>query len=206
MKNPRVYNTLSISALVLAAFFIVGWADSWEEIRKGAGDVETVRARFTQEKHLKILARPLISKGVFFFRSPASLRWEYESPVRSILSMHEGRVRRVIEKEGALHEDAGADLQSMHVVVQEITRWLGGRFDDNPDFAAELAPGPRIVLTPKNDSLSSIIQGIELELSDTPGVLRSVVIHESENSFTRMTFEDAELNTEIPTAIFQDIQ
>ncbi len=202
----KIYNTLSISALVLFGFLFVGWADSWEEIRQRAGDVKTVQARFTQEKHLKILARPLISKGVLYFCAPASLRWEYESPVRSIMLMHEGRARRVIEKDGVLREDAGANMQSMQVVVQEITRWLGGRFDDNPDFAAELAPGPMIVLTPKNDSLSAIIQRIELTLSDEPGVLRSVVIHESENSSTRMTFEDAKLNSPIPTAIFRDIQ
>ncbi|MCP4694086.1 MAG: outer membrane lipoprotein carrier protein LolA [Desulfobacterales bacterium] len=206
MKDPRGCGILSILALGLISVFLVGWADSWEEIRKGAGEVKTVQARFVQEKHLKILSKPLISKGLFFFRAPASLRWEYESPVRSIMLMHEGRTRRVIEKEGTFHEDAGANLQSMHVVVQEITRWLGGRFDDNPDFAAELAPGPTIVLTPKNASLSAIIQRIELALSDKPGVIRSVIIHESENSFTRMIFEDAELNAPIPNAVFREIQ
>ncbi len=206
MKTPAISNTLSISTLLLAALILVGWADSWEEIRKNAGDVKTVQARFTQEKHLKILARPLISKGVLYFRAPASLRWEYESPVRSIMLMHDGRARRVVEREGALREDAGANMQSMQVVVQEITRWLGGRFDDNPDFAAELTPGPTIVLTPRNDSLAAIIQRIELTLSDKPGVLRSVVIHESENSSTIMTFEDAQLNAPIPTAIFREIQ
>ncbi len=206
MKNSHGYKSLSISTLLLAALILIGWADSWEEIRKSAGDVKTVQARFTQEKHLKILAKPLISKGALYFRAPASLRWEYESPLRSIMLMHEGRTRRVIEKEGVFHEDAGADLQSMHVVVQEITRWLGGRFDDNPDFAAELAPGPTIVLTPKNDSLAAIIQRIELALSDKPGVIRSVVIHESETSYTRMTFENTELNAPIPLSTFQEIQ
>ena len=44
------------------------------------GRLRSVQAEFVQEKHLKILTRPLVSRGTFAFQAPQSLRWEYRSP------------------------------------------------------------------------------------------------------------------------------
>jgi hypothetical protein len=41
-------------------------ADDWDRIRKEAGEIQTINAQFVQEKHLEILIKPLISKGVLF--------------------------------------------------------------------------------------------------------------------------------------------
>ncbi len=134
---------------LLTAFLCLGWADSWEELKTAAGKVTSIRAGFTQEKHMKILARPLVSEGVLIFQGPDSLRWEYKHPVQSVLLLHKGKTRRFVKKNGSFVEDGSASLQSMQVVVQEITQWLNGRFDVNPAFAARLEPGRKIVMTPQ---------------------------------------------------------
>ena len=51
--------------------------------------------------------------------------------------------------DGEIHEDAGIQIQSMQFVLQEITHWLNGRFDENPAFNAVLTNDHRIILTPK---------------------------------------------------------
>ena len=167
----------------------LGWADSWEGLKTAAGTVTSVKAEFTQEKHMKILARPLVSEGILYFQGPDSLRWEYTHPVRSILLLHKGKTRRFVQKNGSLVEDASANLQSMQVVVQEITQWLNGRFDDNPVFAARLEPGRKIVMVPRDESFARFIRRIEIFLSDRPAVIKSVMIFESEDSFTKLDFK-----------------
>ena len=57
--------------------------------------LQSIQADFTQEKHLKILSQPIISTGTFTFQRPQSLRWEYISPIRSILLMHGGEVKKI---------------------------------------------------------------------------------------------------------------
>jgi len=184
----------------------LGWADSWEELKTATGAVTSVRAEFTQEKHMKILVRPLVSEGVLFFQSPNSLRWEYIHPVQSILLLHNGKTRRFVQKGGSFVEDASANLQSMQVVVQEITQWLNGRFDDNPIFTARLEPGRKIVMTPREASFSRLIQRIEIVLSDRAGAIKSVMIFESEDSFTKLDFKEIVLNRKLDDALFREVK
>ncbi len=191
---------------LLSTFFCFGWADSWEGLKSAAGTVTSVQAGFTQEKHMKILVRPLVSEGVLLFQGPDSLRWEYKHPVQSILLLHKGKTRRFVQKNGRLVEDASANLQSMQVVVSEITQWLNGRFDDNPAFAARLEPGRKIVMTPRDESFARLIQRIEILLSDRPAVIKSVMIFESEDSFTKLDFKDVVLNQKLDDALFRKVR
>ena len=98
--------------------------------------LQSVQANFFQEKHLKILAQPITSRGIFAFQAPRSLRWEYLYPVRTLLLVHEGSMKKLIEQDGKLVNDPGIAMDSMHLVLEEITNWLAGRFTDNPAFTA----------------------------------------------------------------------
>jgi outer membrane lipoprotein-sorting protein len=191
--------------LPILALFCLGWADSWESLRAAATTVASVQADFVQEKHLPILAKPLLSKGVFYYQGPGSLRWEYRAPVQSIMVLHAGRIRRLVAGASGWTEESGPGLAGMQVVMAEISQWLAGRFDTNPMFEARLEPGRRILMIPREEALRQVIQRIELNLADQPGVMQSVVIYESEDAFTRMTFSNTVLNAKIDEAIFRSI-
>ena len=195
-------NILLMLATVLVSFIFVGWSKDWGQLRKDAEQINTIRADFVQEKHLQILSRPLISKGVFYYEAPGSLRWEYQSPIRSILLMHKGRVTRYIWAENGFRRDSGLSLQAMQIVLQEITKWLGGHFAENPDFTASLESDRKIVLTPKKKAFSAIIRNIELIFSDRPGVIKSVTIYEGEKSFTRIIFKNVRVNEVLKKTVF----
>ncbi|BBO88844.1 outer membrane lipoprotein carrier protein LolA [Desulfosarcina ovata] len=185
----------------------LGWADNWDGIRAAAGSVASLQTEFTQTKHLPILARPLVSRGKLVYQTPGSLRWEYLSPIRSILFMHDGRVRRFTQdtRTHAFREESGAGLDAMQVVFEEISQWLAGRFEDNPMFDARLEPPHRIVLTPKQKAFAEVLQRIELVLDDRPGVIRQVVIVEGEDAYTELTFSQTVLNQTIDADMFQKV-
>jgi len=202
MGDTKRSKTFSIAVLLLASCISVGWADNWDQIRAAAGAIKTIRADFIQEKHLKILSRPLISKGVFCYQAPNSLRWEYTAPVRSILLMHKGRIKRYAETSSGLVEDSQRNPKGMQIILQEISRWLQGRFSDNPAFDATLKSGRKIVLIPKGKALSKMIERIELILSYRPGIIKSVTIYEGQDSYTRFRFTNTKINTKINEARF----
>ncbi len=206
MKKKQKHHILISALFFMTAFMCLGWADSWEELKTAAGTVTSVRAGFTQEKHMKILARPLVSEGILLFQAPDSLRWEYKHPVQSILLLHNGKTKRFVQKNENLVEDASAHLQSMQVVVQEITRWLNGRFDDNPAFTARLEPGRKIVMVPRQESFARLIRRIEIILSDRPAVIKTVMIFESEDSFTKLNFKDVILNQKLDDTLFRKVK
>lgn len=199
--------TVNIQWLVpVLALLCVGWADSWEQLKTSFGTVTSVQAEFVQEKHLPILAKPLVSKGVFYYQAPRSLRWEYQWPVQSILTMHDSRIRRFVASGASgFSEESGAGLEAMQVVLEEITQWLAGRFDDNPMFQVHLEPGRCIVLVPKDDAFRKVIQRIVLNLAQQPGMMQGVMIYESEKAFTQLTFSNTVLNAKIDDTLFHRI-
>lgn len=206
MKPSGKSHTRRIEVLLLsAALACLGadWADSWDAIRRTAAGIDSIQANFVQEKRLAILARPLASHGRLVFRKPDSLRWEYDSPVKSLLLMHGGRTRQFVECDGRLIEAAGAAVEALPLVMGEITLWLGGRFAESADFAAELIPGRRVVLSPRNPALARIIRRIELDFDDTPGMIRRVTISESETSETTLEFDSARLNQPLAQDLFE---
>ncbi len=201
---PMSKNILHI--LMLLSFFLLpGWADTWEDIRRNSGEVRSVNADFVQEKHMKILKKPLISKGIFCFQSPDSLRWEYRDPVQSILLSHKGKTKRYVKGKEGFVEESARGLQAMQVVMEEIGQWMKGQFAENPNFTASLEPGPKILLRPKEKAFSKIIERIELVLSpDKPGVIDHVSVYESGDSSTKIIFQNVKLNENIADSLFQD--
>ena len=196
----------TIFIIFISAFFFIGWADTWEDIKKGAENISSVQADFIQEKHMKILSKPLISKGSFCYQAPGSLRWEYLSPIQSILLMHKGKTKRFIKTGENYVEDSGANLQAMQIVLHEITQWLNGRFDSNPEFKASLESNPaKIVLMPRKKAFASIIQKIELILSEQAGVINTVIIYENQDSYTKLIFKNSLLNKKIDESRFKKI-
>lgn len=164
--------------------------------------LQSVQANFFQEKHLRILAQPITSRGIFAFQAPRSLRWEYLYPVRTLLLVHDGSMKKLVEQDGKLVDDPGLAMDSIQLVLEEITNWLAGRFNDNPAFSATFPDERTIVLTPKEDGLAAVINSIDLHLQGNEGLIDSVVIHEGPDTFTRLTFSDAILNRPLEDWVF----
>jgi outer membrane lipoprotein-sorting protein len=190
--------------LFFSAAFL-GWGDTWDQIKKGSRDINSVEADFVQKKNMEILARPLVSKGKLYFQVPGSIRWEYKIPVQSILLMHGTAMKRYIRRGDKIVQESTTGLQSMQVVMGEIIQWMKGDFDKNPGFTPQLKQGRTIVLMPKDKSLADIIQRIELKLGAEPGIIRSVVIYESKKSYTVLEFSNVKLNMQLPDSLFMEL-
>ncbi len=206
MNKNNISDKLLAIIGIISVFFFIGWGDNLEDIKKRSKEIVSVQADFTQEKHLKILSAPLISRGSFYYKKPDSFRWEYKSPIQSILFMKNDKVKRYIRGSDGMKEDAGVNLQNMQFVMQEITVWLKGDFENHPFFTAKMEQGKKIILMPKEESFAAMIKRIELTLSDQVGIIQNIVIYENEENFTKFDFTNVRVNQEIDDALFQKIQ
>ena len=191
--------------VIVAAGLCLAWADNWQGIRAAAGRLQSVSADFLQEKHMKILARPIRSKGRFYFQKPGAIRWEYHAPVRSVLLVSDGSTRQFVQGDTGMEENTGPQLQSMDIVMQEIGSWMNGRFDESQAFEATLAAARTIRLTPRHAAFARFIQKIEITLARQDGVIDAVTIYESGDSFTRLTFVNTVANKALPAKLFTEL-
>jgi outer membrane lipoprotein-sorting protein len=208
MRKKQVYIRPRSAArflIIVAALWNLNWANNWEQIKNKSQNIHSIHSNFVQKKYMPILQKPLISTGLFYYRSPSSLRWEYRTPVKSVLLMDRGKIKRYVIRDNRVVKDSSARLQSMRIVLKEILSWVKGDFAGNPDFTPKLHPGRKITLTPKSSSMAKMIMKIELNLSSRPGIINSVRIYENNKSYTILEFTNPKLNTKIDDRLFRNL-
>ncbi|MFO8047875.1 MAG: outer membrane lipoprotein carrier protein LolA, partial [Desulfosudaceae bacterium] len=139
-----------LAAILAGCLSLTGWADDLKDLKDKAEAIHSIEADFIQEKHLEILNEPLISEGKFYFAAPRSLRWEYQKPVRSILLMNDESIHRYAETDSGMAEGSSQGLEAVRVFLQDISRWMTGEFDANPEVKAEVKSDNLILLRPKS--------------------------------------------------------
>lgn len=203
----RYFFIIACSILILSMPFWAS-ADNFEQLRKDSANIKNIQSRFVQKKFMKILAKPLISEGRFYYVAPDSFRWEYLKPLRSVVIAYKDDTRRYILSGGKMIEDKAGGMQAMKVVLGEVAGWMSGKFDQNPSFTATLKEGTntQITLTPVGKSMSGMIEKIEITVSKKAAAVKSVKIIENANAFTQIDFTDVEINKVISSSVFQDVQ
>jgi outer membrane lipoprotein-sorting protein len=96
----------------------------------------------------------------------------------------------------------------MKIVLNEVTGWMNGKFDQNPSFKATINEGTntKITLTPTEKNMTGMIEKIEITLSKKSATVKSVKIIEGANNFTQIDFDNVEINKAINSSVFQDVE
>jgi hypothetical protein len=168
-----------------------------------AAQPRSIQADFIQEKDMRILAKPLVSKGRLLFRSPDNLRWEYLAPVKSVLLMKDGNPHKFVTENGAWRQDDSPGLDAVPTILAQMTGWLEGRFSDANGAAMFAVSRQRQVvrLTPKEEGMRAVIAAIELHLV-ADDLVDEVDIHEGGEAVTRIKFKNTITGQAIPDALF----
>ena len=200
LREILVLGVVMVTTLVSATS---ACSQDWASVKQAFRNTESVKAEFVQERHLQILKAPLVSQGRFFYLSSGSLRWEYLSPIRSVMLQKGDNVRLYHFSEGAWKQDMTQGVEARRMVLAEMSQWLQGRFEESKVFSHAYSPGPpgRVLLTPR-EGISKFILGIEIVLSDRAGVIDRVEMTEPGGAATRILFRNVELNSSPGPEIF----
>jgi len=203
-------NLICVFICFFLAFCSLTYAqeNDFEKLRQESAKIQTIKADFVQKKFMKILSKPLVSEGCFYFSAPDSFRWEYFKPLKSIVMVYKNNTRRYLYSEGKMVEDKTGGAQAMKIVLNEVAGWMSGRFDQNPSFKAAISKKATtvITLTPVGESMKGMIEKIEITLASQAGVVQSVKISEGADNFTQINFNNVKINEIINPSVFQDIQ
>jgi outer membrane lipoprotein-sorting protein len=204
-SSKKIFMVLLILLMLLPASVR---ADNFERLRRDSSSISTISADFVQKKFMKILSKPLVSEGKFYYTAPDSIRWEYSKPIKSVVISDKGNTKRYIASGRKMVEDKTGGAQAMKIVLDEVAGWMGGKFTSNPSFTATLKEGSntQITLTPVGKSMAGMIEKIEITVSQKDASIKSVRIVESATAETRIDFQHVVINQEIQPSVFQDIQ
>lgn len=202
--DKRFRKLFVLIAILVQGNPALGFSQDWGDLKRAAESIRTLKADFTQKRHLKILDAPLISKGRLYYRAPDLLRWEYSSPVRSVMLKRGEGITVYQFLEGSWKADSSQAVEVRRMIFAEINRWLKGRFNEASGFTPSYDSGPpvRITMSPREE-FKRFLDRIELIFSERPGIIRSVEMIESQEARTRIEFTNLEINAHIPAGIFE---
>ena len=197
---------LFIIVLITVGLFFaeIASAQDWTSLKETFRTIRSVKAEFLQKRYLKILTKPLLSEGKLFFYIPDSLRWEYQSPLRSVMLQKGSTIQIYNFSEGVWKPEIGQAVEARRMVLAEISQWFQGRFDESKAFKQLYSPGPpaRVTMVP-GEGIDRFIQRIEIVLSAKPGVIDRVEIEEPGGSRTSIEFRNVEINSSFSSEVFE---
>lgn len=169
-----------------------------QEIISRFGAVKTIHSRFTQEKHLALLAEPVESEGIFSFeKNPARLRWEYTEPFQNGFLMDGDKTFRL--EKGVKKQVKG--VMSRNVAAQMLI-WL--TFDLkalSETYDLSYFEGG-VALSPKNGN-NRLLEKITVWFAkDNPQALSEIRMDEPGGDYTLLKFSDTQINTTLSKDTF----
>lgn len=202
--DKRFRKFFVLVAILIQGNPAIGLSQDWGGLKAAAEGIRTLKADFTQKRHLRIFKDPLISKGRLYYKAPDLLRWEYFSPLRSIMLKRGESINVYQFLEGAWKADSSQAVEVRRMIFAEINRWLKGRFNEAGVFTPSYDSGPpiRLILIPKEE-FKPFLNRIELIFSERPGIIRSVEMIEPQEARTRIEFTNLEINAHIPAGFFE---
>lgn len=195
--KKKILGTLSYVLLVASMglfFTLPAQADIVTELMERQARITSVQALFTQEKHTRLLAKPVRSEGRFLYRRPSSIRWEYSGSA-SMQVIFNGRDLwlyypdlREADRLTGLAEYASL----MHFDVATLSR--------DYEISAKREKGlVKLRLVPKRKGPVSLI---EMEIPGDSAFPGTVRISDSNNEPTSIIFRDVRLNSEVKEDLF----
>lgn len=165
-----------------------------DDIQGKAEAVGSLRCNFIQTKTLSLFNNPIVFEGELAIIRPDKLRWEFTSPVPSVLIFNGDNGIRCTDR----NEKDTFSLQSdplMRVVSEQLWTWLDGNYSQlEKNYHVTLAEPYTLSITPLDRSAGEIIQSVTIVFGAEDKQPQIVTIEESGGDKTVIEFADYKLN------------
>lgn len=167
----------------------------------------TLVASFTEEKRLKLLARPIVSRGELFFQRPNQVRWEYLEPERKVFVITEDRylayypaLKRA--EEVPIKKFIGRRLFRFIGLGQSIDE-LSQSYDFRLEPKSELEGTRLLVLTPRKKKVRDRMSEMRIWVDLETHLPRKLQYSETDGDTTVLAFHALRPNVEVAAARFR---
>jgi outer membrane lipoprotein-sorting protein len=165
------------------------------ELQKESKNTTSIVCDFVQERHLSAMTQPLVSGGDFWFKKPASVRWEYTEPFQYLIILTKKKV--FVKEDNSQQEydmQSGSVFQNLGEIMFSFI--LGDLDAAEKDYSIEFFENKELFfvnLIPKNPQVAAMTL-IELYFDKKDYSLTKIIMHDSDKEFTSITFTNKVLN------------
>lgn len=173
------------------------------QIEAAQRGTESLRARFTQTKHMSLLNQPLVATGRFAYKRPDKVLWEIEQPERAT----------VIIAEGKLHVPGMADkdretlsampvAQAMSQIGALFAGDVGALRETFAITAEQGDAGIAVRLVPRPAAGQGMFSRIDLTFSGPALTLRTLRLENRLGDRVEVDVHEISVNPALPETLF----
>ena len=170
-------------------------------------ETSTLIAGFTERKDLRLLARPVLSRGELYYNRPNQVRWEYLEPDRKVFVITEDRylayypaLKRA--EEVPIKKFVGKRLFRFIGLGQSIEE-LGKYYEFQLSAQNPIKDTHLLVLVPRKKKLRVRVAEMKIWVDGATHLPRQLQYVEADGDSTLLTFRDVRSNVEVAAARFR---
>lgn len=174
-----------------------------QKITTAAKQVNTIACSFVQEKKLSMLTDKAISKGKFYFKKEDKVRLEYQTPVKNLIVMNNGKV--LIKDDKKTTQTDVYKNKALHQLNKIIVGSINGGLFSNADFSYQLFESStqiKIELTPLQKTLKGFLATVVLVLEKKDFTAATIIMIETSGDTTTLDFSGKEVNGIVSDTLF----
>ncbi|MBK9762750.1 MAG: outer membrane lipoprotein carrier protein LolA [Flavobacteriales bacterium] len=163
----------------------------------------SLKADFSQAKHLKMLATPVISGGIIRFAKPGKLRWQVDTPEASV-AVVDGKTVKISQK-GKEQPVTAVDRQTYGAISDLIEGIVSGKLMNGQNMKTQFfktTKGVLIELVPNDPKMAKHLAQVQLTFNTADHTLREMRMQQPNGDFTLTTFTKASFGVDHPVGAF----
>ena len=154
-----------------------------------------LRSRFTQERRLKILTKPLISEGQLNYFSGKGIIWEIETPIKSKVIISQNKITEINLNENPVSRpNLGGIYTALDALFNGNKGIINKNFTINYDGSIK---NWHIELTPKFAPLNKIFKTIEMHGENQ---IKRITLNDNNQDSTVITLGSVQANPQAITS------
>lgn len=177
-------------------------------VENNLGRINTLKTKLVQEKNIALFSEPVLSQGILLFKSPGNIRFEFFTPFQSVLLVDDHKVATFEMFNGKWKQIDSGSKKIMGIILDHIAAWVKGQFNrDNlyrisGQYRQNSNHGYTIILEPIAKEFKKFIQAFELGINSDMNRLDFIIIRESGNDYTKISFFDDRINIPLDDIYF----
>ncbi len=173
-----------------------------QAIQNSSDQVRSFSSDFTQEKILTLFTKPIFFYGKLFIVRPDRLRWEFTSPVASILILNGDEGVRCYDQAVPAKFQLSAD-PVMKMVARQLWLWLGGDYKRLGQlYKLQKLTGSILKIIPEDKETADFITSVTIVFDEKSLQPLKVEIMEPGGDLTRISFHSSVINGPLPEKLF----
>jgi outer membrane lipoprotein carrier protein len=176
------------------------------DIELNMKNVQTVQAKFIQNKKMAMFDMPVTIKGELYIENPDMFAWVVKAPIEYTLIVTDDTVKKWDPSTG-VHKLSLKENPMFKAMIEQITFWFSGSYSScKKDYHIELITNNFIELkfVPKeHNQASQMLSSITLFFQNNKQYISKIQLLEKNKDLTEILFNDTKINAEINQSVWE---